>query len=174
MTSAPANGAALARAKDLIADLRLSGVSCVLYGSRGVALHLGGPFRQLGDTDLLVDDAWLAERWQDLQSVMAGLGYRLTDQAEREFSDAAGNVVAFAAVSALVQDGIVQAIGGDDLVMVDGVRTLSLPAFQRPYEFSARDGYRRDQRNKNDAEVIALIRSEVVDAAGPGGIKEEQ
>jgi hypothetical protein len=136
--------------------LRERGVDAVLYGSRGVGLYLGD-FKEFNDTDLLVDDAWLGERWGELQAVMAELGYRLVDEREHEFHDIAGAAVAFAAKSILVRDGIVASVGPEDLVVVRGIKTLPPEVFLKVYKYSIQDGYRVEVRGKKDAETIAAL-----------------
>lgn len=143
---------------NLIEDLKKAGIQTILYGSLGVSIYLGN-FKKFGDVDLLVEDHWLGKRWEDLLTILSNLGFKLIDTQEHEFSDVNGLVVAFAKKSILARDGIV--ISSKDIAIKDVkgsiINVLSPEAFKRAYEFSKKDGYRRNVRQKNDEEVIRLI-----------------
>lgn len=143
----------------VLAQLRAHGVSVVVYGSQGVAVHLGR-FKDPGDLDLLVDDEWLTNRCSELTAIMNNLGFSVADPREHEYRNSAGFDVAFAARSVLERDGVL--IPGEDpfvTVQVGGqtLSTLTAAAFRRAYAFSVRDGYRLEKRGKNDARIIALL-----------------
>jgi len=139
--------------------LHSHGISCILYGSTGVSLHLGEYKRSFGDVDLLVPPEYLQEKWPQLIDLMAAQGFMMVDEREHEFKKDTASV-AFASQSILQRDGIV--LADSDLVQVplDGylVTTLTPAAFLRAYQFSARDGYRRTTRKKNDDTVIARLK----------------
>lgn len=147
------------RTLPLLLHLRAHGVAAVVYGSQGVALHLGR-FKDLGDLDLLVDDEWLGHRCAELTAIMGNLGFSVSDPREHEYRNATGFDVAFAARSILERDGVL--IPDEDpfvTVRVAGqsLTTLSPTAFRRAYAFSVRDGYRLENRGKDDARIIALL-----------------
>jgi hypothetical protein len=140
--------------------LRSHDIEPVVYGSTGASLYLG-PFKTLNDVDLLLDDPWLGERWAELQEFLREAGFRLIDEREHEFEDSHGRSPSFARKSILLRDKILHTF--DDLVTVQThsgrLTTLSPLGFLRAYEFSARDGYRKDMRGKKDEDVIVLLKS---------------
>ena len=89
------------------------------------------------------------------------MGYRLVDEHEHEFSHPSLPDVAFAGKSILLRDGILTTL--DELVeaTIDEmtVQTLAPDAFRKAYEFSIKDGYRIEHGRKDDAKVIALLKS---------------
>lgn len=150
----------------LLAQLRTHGVDVVVYGSQGVAMHLGR-FKVPGDLDLLVEDEWVGDRCDQLTAIMSTLGFTVSDASEHEYCDESGFDVAFAPQSILQRDGVVSANEDPFTSMrVAGERltTLTACAFRRAYAFSLRDGYRLEQRGKNDARVLALLDAHVADA----------
>lgn len=139
--------------------LQANSVDPILYGSQGASLYLGA-FKKFGDIDLLVDSRWLAKEWQHLMTIMNAAGFVLFDEPEHEFVDPSETRVAFASTEILVRDGIVKSL--DDYIqefMVGGihVQTLKPELFKKAYEFSEKDGYRKDVRGKSDKLVIQLF-----------------
>lgn len=130
----------------------------ILYGSQGVSLYLGA-FKEFGDVDFLVTENLVGAEWGRLVKLMNDAGFSLKDEREHEFQDGSGLSVAFASETILLRDGVVD--GLEELVvrMVDGVaiKTLSPTAFKKAYEFSAKDGYRKDERGKDDRRIILLL-----------------
>lgn len=155
--------ASLVSVAQLTRSLTEYGIGPILYGSLGVSVYLGD-FKQFGDVDLLVDAPWVAERWPQLVGIMNNEDFKLVDPKEHEFEDGDGTKVAFADRSILQRDGVITSeeeivskkVG--DLV----IRTLTAHAFIRAYEFSKKDGYRRDVRQKNDDRIIDLLRGYIV------------
>ena len=155
----------LKTAGTIIKELQHHGIDPILYGSLGVSFYLGD-FKKFGDVDLLVPEPWVNTQWQNLMIIMNELGYTLFDEHEHEFIDKTGGHVAFASENVLVRDGISQSPIADVAIMNIGdikVRTLNLATFKRAYEFSSKDGYRQNQREKKDSEVIALINKQLAD-----------
>jgi dienelactone hydrolase len=151
----------LQRAVVLLKQLKKQGVDPILYGSIGVSVYLGNFKDTFGDIDLLVPDKWLdpKDKWSTLQPIMQKMGFTLIDEHEHEFRNDQGQEVAFAGESVLVRDGIVSDLKEIIRVELGGVsaRTLSVASFKKAYEFSVKDGYRLEQRGKNDQEVIGLL-----------------
>lgn len=150
----------------LLVQLRNRGVEVVVYGSQGVAMHLGR-FKVPGDLDLLVEDEWVGRRIDRLTAILGTFGFSASDASEHEYRNEAGFEVAFTAQSILQRDGV--AIPDEDpfvSVRVGGeiLRTLSASAFRRAYAFSLQDGYRLEQRGKNDAQVLALLDAHIAHA----------
>ena len=144
---------------ELIQHLQSRGIEPVLYGSQGVSLYLGA-FKECGDVDLLVDAEWLGGKWPELSRHMHELGYALTDEHEHEFTNGQGVVAAFASKDIITRDGIAPSIAeAITTKQVDNTtfQTLTPLAFKRAYEFSQKDGYRKDVRGKNDRQIISLL-----------------
>ncbi|HSX33503.1 MAG TPA: hypothetical protein VLF91_04155 [Candidatus Saccharimonadales bacterium] len=143
----------------LITALQNAGVDSILYGSQGVSLYLGA-FKEFGDIDLLVDNRWVLKDWQELITIMSGLSFALQDEHEHEFINADNIHVAFADKEILKRDGIAQSL--DDILETftignSKICTLKPELFKKAYEFSERDGYRKDVRGKKDREVITRL-----------------
>lgn len=143
----------------LISNLQSHGIDPILYGSQGVALHIG-KFKEFGDIDLLVQDEWIGNRWDELVAIMAELSFEMVNRHEHEFKNQSDISVGFAAESILTRDRILTS-GLQEVLRVrfgrTVVRTLNKVAFLRAYEFSVRDGYRVEQRGKKDADIIKLL-----------------
>ncbi len=144
---------------ETITLLQKEGVDPILYGSQGVSLYIG-QFKRFGDADFLVDSPWLSNEWDRLVSIMAKLGFFLVDEHEHEFQNDEDMRAAFADTSVLARDGIADPL--DEAVQIfdiNGVRvrTLRAETFKKAYEFSEKDGYRRELRGKNDRIIIGLI-----------------
>lgn len=58
-------------------------INPVVYGSVGVSLYLG-EFKDFNDIDLLIDDPWLEDRWDEFKKLMARSGFSVTDEREHE------------------------------------------------------------------------------------------
>jgi pimeloyl-ACP methyl ester carboxylesterase len=150
----------LEKTAEIVRKLQARDISPVVYGSTGVSYYLGNFKSSFGDIDLLIDDVWLSKKWPQLQQIMSDMDYRLVDEHEHEFSHSSLPDVAFAGTSILVRDGIMNTLDELVTVTVDSValRTLSPQAFRKAYDFSAKDGYRLEQRGKNDDKIIALLK----------------
>lgn len=153
----------LDNATDVIKYLRKNYIDPILYGSLGLSLYLGD-FKKFDDIDLLVKDEWLHKKWPKLVETMKSFGFKLIDEHEHEFVNQSGSKVAFAEESILTRDGISEDFNNDVVAKpVNGImiKTLTLPAFRRAYEFSKQDGYRQKMRDKKDAQAISLIDSHI-------------
>jgi hypothetical protein len=142
----------------IITYLQGHGMNPLLYGSLGVSIYLGS-FKDFNDVDLLVEDAWLGDRWPELCDIMQGKGFSLVDEHEHEFRNQAGLSVAFAQETVLTRDKVVDSPDRIITKKVGGVsfRTLSPEDFREAYRFSVKDGYRKDNRGKKDQKVIDLL-----------------
>ncbi len=130
-----------------------------MYGSQGASLYLGA-FKEFGDIDLLVPDEWVSQDWSKLVTIMQGLGFALVDEREHEFTHSSGTRAAFAGRNILIRDGILESL--DDCMRefeINGVSVQSLKPeiFKKAYEFSVKDGYRKDIRGKKDRQIIELF-----------------
>lgn len=133
------------------------GIVPLLYGSLGLEV-LTGESLHADDIDILIPEVFLHDRWAELREVLEGAGYVLVDEREHTFQKA-GIAYAYASVEELEAfAGIpVQALGKQAR---EGVPfyLLSLEQYEKVYMASARDGYRREVRQKKDGEKLALIR----------------
>lgn len=149
----------LVKACTIMGQLGSRGVETVLYGSLGASVYLGD-FKAFGDVDFIAAPEWMSEKWGELQTIMTELGFRLVNEKEHEFRDASGVSVAFAPLTIFARDGI-DFDAQRDIAAIDveggRVRTFTAELFKRAYEYSARDGYRRDERGKKDQSVIDLL-----------------
>lgn len=146
----------------ILRHLTGSGVNPILYGSQGVSLYLGD-FKKFNDIDLLVNERYLNSDWHLLVKIMQSHGYSLVDPLEHEFSNGGIPTVAFANEHILLRDGIVENLKQVSVFSIDDleVRTLSKEAFIKAYEFSKRDGYRKEVRGKNDTEIISMLKNKL-------------
>jgi hypothetical protein len=126
----------------------------ILYGSLGVSVYLGN-FKQFNDIDLLIEDKWLENQWEDLKEIMNENGFYITDEKEHEFENEDKVKVAFAKYSILIKDKICQP---KDAILVEKegteIRTLTVKDFLKAYQFSVKDGYRTESRGQRDQEII--------------------
>lgn len=143
----------------LLHQLQNSGIDPILYGSLGVSYYIGQYKPNFGDIDLLVPDSWLESDWTKMQQILASLGFSLLDEHEHEFIDANKQRVQFAKESVLIRDNILNTLKEIITVPIDGIKIRILTAyeFKKAYEFSIKDGYRRDTGRKDDARVITLL-----------------
>ena len=135
------------------------GIEPLLYGSLAASLYIGN-FKVCNDIDFIVNDQWLVGNWSDLKKIMHSLGFTLYDEHEHEFIDSSGLSVAFAKMNVLYRDGVVRS--KEDIIThtCEGftIKTLTPQALLRAYQFSEKDGYRKDKRGKKDHIMIDLLR----------------
>ncbi|KMK74346.1 hypothetical protein [Alkalihalobacillus pseudalcaliphilus] len=97
-------------------------------------------------------------QWDNIVSLMEGLGYELTDLHEHAFSQD-GSTVEFAAIDTLPDFA---GIPLDELEMkVDGhikYYLLNKEQYLRVYMASSKDSYRADKNNRKDFEKIAYLK----------------
>lgn len=129
-------------------------IDSILYGSLGVSIYLGN-FKQFNDIDILIEDVWLDEKWQDFKKIMDQNGFLIIDEKEHEFENNEKVKVAFAKQSILIEDDICQP---SDAIIVEKegieIRTLTAKDFLKAYQFSIKDGYRTESRGKKDQQII--------------------
>lgn len=130
----------------------------LLFGSLGLEQRLNAGLNA-DDVDVLVPEALLSERWEELVGLMNDCGYALCDIREHEFKRA-GLHTAFAAIESLTP------FAGVDLTHIPiveegGVRyhLLDLQDYLKVYSASLKDGYRKDVKNKDDSQKIELIKA---------------
>ena len=121
----------------------------LLFGSLGLEQRLN---RNLNadDIDVLIPEIFLNERWDSIVALMNDAGYTLYDLHEHAF-EKSGLSVAFAAIESLTP------FAGVDLKQIpvideEDVRyyLLDLHDYLKVYTASAKDGYRKNVKNKHD------------------------
>lgn len=127
----------------------------VIYGSFGVSCYLGN-FKQFGDLDLLVEDKFVGDNWEEFKIFLSSYNFVLIDEKEHEFLFD-NFKVGFAKKSILIKDKIINNYA--DLVNYKEVAayTLRPEHFLAAYRFSLKDGYRIANRAKKDQEIIDKI-----------------
>lgn len=135
----------------------------LLYGSLGLGKLLGIEFNPQ-DIDFLVKKDFLNKRWSDLSSLIQSQGYILEDEREHQFFNGTYRI-AFAEIDVLKRDL------GIDLDSLEGLETqgvryksLSLNQYLKAYEFSSKDGYRRDKNSNKDFYKIQSIKEAIIES----------
>lgn len=139
------------------------GINPILYGSLGVSLHIG-EFKEIGDIDILVEDEWvIGNKWQDLIKLMNQHGFKLINEHEHEFINDQNVDVSFSFHGILIRDNIGDPTKDSVIIPKDNIdiKTLNIPCFIKAYEYSAKDGYRREKRGKNDLQVVELLKVKI-------------
>ena len=129
----------------------------LLFGSLGLEQRLQIDLNA-DDIDVLIPEVFLNEEWDRLVSVMNEQGYVLYDRHEHAF-EKAGLSVAFASIESLAPFAGVD-VGKIPVVEEAGVRyyLLDLQDYLKVYTESAKDGYRKDKKHKEDGEKVELIK----------------
>ena len=129
----------------------------LLFGSLGLEQRLHADLHA-DDIDVLIPEVFLNEEWDRLVSVMNEQGYVLYDLHEHAF-EKAGLSVAFASIESLTPFAGVD-VGKIPMMEEAGVRyyLLDLQDYLKVYTESAKDGYRRDKKHKEDGEKVELIK----------------
>lgn len=129
----------------------------LLYGSLGLEQRLQTDLNA-EDIDLLLPEVYLNENWEQLVALMQENGYVLYDLHEHAF-EKAGVRVAFASIEDLTPFAGVE-LTGIPVNEESGVRyfLLTLQDYLKVYTASAKDGYRKTKKNKQDEQKIQLIK----------------
>ncbi len=132
------------------------GVTPLLYGSLGLSERLRCDLHA-DDIDVLIPGEYLCGKWETVIALMQQEGFTLCDLHEHAFSRC-GLHMAFAGLEEL------HSFAGVDLAAIPRLEKsgaeyllLELADYLRVYTASAKDGYRRDTKHKNDSEKIRLI-----------------
>lgn len=128
----------------------------LLFGSLGLEQRLHTNLNA-DDIDVLIPEAFLNEKWNNIVEIMTENGYLLYDVHEHAF-EKSGLSIAFAAMESLAP------FAGVDLAKIPvvedaGIRyyLLDLQDYLKVYTASSKDGYRKNIKNKNDKQKIDLI-----------------
>ena len=132
----------------------------LLFGSLGLEQRLNKNLNA-DDIDVLIPEVFLNEGWGSIVELMSGAGYTLYDLHEHAF-EKSGLSAAFAEIESLTP------FAGVDLkkipvIQEDGVQyyLLDLRDYLKVYTASAKDGYRKNVKNKQDEQKIELIKAEM-------------
>ncbi len=132
----------------------------LLFGSLGLEQRLNRSLNA-DDIDVLIPEIFLNEKWDSVAKLMSDDGYTLCDLHEHEFKKS-GLCVAFAAIESLTP------FAGIDLKQIPIIKEdrvcyylLNLHDYLKVYEASAKDGYRKNVKNKKDEQKIKLISNEI-------------
>lgn len=141
---------------EIAARFNKIGVTPLLYGSLGLSERLRRDLHA-DDIDVLIPAEYLRGKWEITVQIMQQEGFALCDLHEHAFSRG-GLVAAYAPLEEL------HGFAGVDIAAIPVCRAsgaeyllLALADYLRVYQASAKDGYRRDTKHKNDSEKIRLI-----------------
>lgn len=139
----------LAKILEILKELN---IKPVIYGSFGVATYLGN-FKNFEDIDILIEDEFVNNRWEEFRKLFESKGFSLTNEKEHEF-ELNDKKVGFASKNILIRDKIINDFS--ELIQYKNTDafTLTPEDFLKAYKFSAKDGYRINTRGKKDEEVI--------------------
>lgn len=139
----------------IIKILKELDIKPVIYGSFGVSYYLGN-FKQFGDLDLLIEDGFIDNNWEEFNTFLLSHNFILIDEREHEFLFN-NSKIGFAKKSILLKDKIIEDYA--DLVKYGEIDayTLRPEHFLAAYRFSLKDGCRLTNRLKKDQEIIDKI-----------------
>ncbi|MEH7515886.1 hypothetical protein V7146_24485 [Gottfriedia acidiceleris] len=128
----------------------------VLFGSLGLQKISDLEFFSQ-DIDILVPLEFLMDKWNNLQSTVESMGYKLVYLHEHEFKKYDFNI-AFSYEEDLYQFAEVE-YRDLKIINVNGIRykTLSIEEYLKVYKKSSIDGYRRTKNNNKDLVKIKII-----------------
>ena len=132
----------------------------LLFGSLGLEKRLNRNLN-VDDIDVLIPEIFLSGRWSCICALMNDDGYTLYDLHEHAF-EKSGLSVAFGAIESLTAFANID-ISQIPVIDESGIRykLLSLDDYLKVYTASSKDGYRKNVKEKNDAEKIELIKAEM-------------
>lgn len=127
----------------------------VIYGSFGVATYLGD-FKDFEDVDLLIEDEFLNNKWEEFRKLFESNGFNLINKKEHEF-EFEGKKVGFASRDILIRDKIINDYS--ELIQYKNTDAFTLTPgdFLKAYKFSVKDGYRIKTRGKKDKDIIERL-----------------
>ncbi len=139
-----------------ILNVRLN-IIPLLFGSVGLEQRLDTSLNS-DDIDILIPEKFLGKKWDSIIEIMTELGYKLYDAHEHAFENDELSV-AFASIENLMPFAGVN-IAEIPVVCENNAwyYLLELEDYLKVYTASAKDGYRKDTKNKNDSQKIILIR----------------
>lgn len=133
------------------------GIIPLMYGSLGLE-YITGEKLGADDIDILIPEAFIMERWNELKDSLEEEGYVLIDEHEHTFQK---DDVHYSYASLEELEGFAGIkLPEIKLQTEEGVtfRILSLEQYLKVYMSSVKDGYRINVRCKKDKEKIAFIK----------------
>lgn len=129
----------------------------IIYGSFGVSVYLGN-FKDFEDIDILIEDEFINDKWQEFKKLFESKGFSLINEKEHEF-EFKGKKVGFASRDILIRDKIINDYS--ELIQYKNKDALTLTPedFLKAYKFSVKDGYRINTRGKKDSETIERLKN---------------
>lgn len=136
------------------------GIVPLMYGSLGLE-YLTGENLNADDIDILIPGIFLQDRWREFREVLEDCGYILSDEREHTFRKD-GLAYSYAPIEELEGFASIP-VHEIRQYTKNGVafRLLSLEQYRRVYTASAKDGYRREVRQKKDGGKIAVIQKHI-------------
>lgn len=135
--------------------LKRLNIKPVIYGSFGVATYLGD-FKDFEDIDVLIEDEFLNNKWEEFRKLFESEGFDLVNEKEHEF-EFNDKKVGFASKNILIRDKIINDFSKLVQFKDGDAFTLTPEDFLRAYQFSVKDGYRINTRGKKDADIIEKL-----------------
>lgn len=132
----------------------------VLFGSLGLGKILNMNFDPQ-DIDLLIPKEFIENRWNELKQIIENIGYSLVDLHEHEFSNSKYRI-AFAEIEGLKNDLHIE-LNNIEIIHDSGIyyKILNIQQFLLAYEYSFKDGYRREKLNNKDFFKIQCIKGAI-------------
>ena len=126
--------------------------TCLLYGSLGLSTLIKQEII-CDDIDILIPEEFLYNKWNSLYNLLYNNGYELIDLHEHTFVK--DNIkYSYASIENLK---VFANIDLDDIKSNDVYKILDLNQYLKVYQASLKDGYRQNNKNKNDLEKINII-----------------
>ena len=126
--------------------------TCLLYGSLGLSTLIKQEII-CDDIDILIPEQFLYNNWNSLYNLLYKNGYELIDLHEHTFVK--DNIkYSYASIENLK---VFANIDLDDIKSNDVYKILDLNQYLKVYQASLKDGYRQNNKNKNDLEKINII-----------------
>jgi hypothetical protein len=131
----------------------------ILYGSLGLSISIDHDL-ETEDIDMLIEHRIFDRELSDIRHLMETLGYKLVNPEENTFRRGELDI-------GISHDGDMVEFSGVDpekLTIIESsarYRVLTPNEYLATYKASALDGYRRDERQKNDSAKIELLQSNI-------------
>lgn len=140
---------------EILEILKELNIKPIIYGSFGVANYLGN-FKDFEDIDLLIEEEFLTNRWEEFKKLFELFGFNLVNEKEHEF-EFESKKVGFASKNILIRDKIINHYS--ELVQYKNINAFTLTSedFLKAYKFSVKDGYRINTRGKKDGDIIKKL-----------------
>jgi len=113
-------------------------------------------FKKFEDIDILIEDAFINDRWEEFKKIFETHGFKLVDEREHEF-EIEGKKVGFASKNILIRDKIINDYRELVQYKNEVAFTLKPEDFLKAYRFSIKDGYRINTRGKKDDSIIEKL-----------------